>query len=502
MQQIESLSSRERLHRRGICVIVPTYNNEKTILDVVTRCKEQCEDVIVINDGCTDCTASILSGIDGITVVTLAQNSGKGTALKNGFRKALQMGFSYAITLDADGQHFPEDIPLMLEANIKNPGALIIGERKDLESQERSGGSKFANAFSNFWFFVQTWRYLRDTQTGYRLYPLRKLHGLSLLTSRYEAELELIVFAAWHGVSLVSQPVNVYYPPREERVSHFRPGMDFTRISILNTILCILALVYGLPLFIWRTLMTFLRTAYSLLFFLVCSLVLLTPLVVLYLKIGRLTNRKRDNLHGILQWISKFVMIYHGIPGVRYKERHNTEETVDKPAVLICNHQSHLDLMTLLSLKKKIIVLTNDWVWHNPFYGYVIRQAEFYPVSAGLESLLPKLKSLIERGYSIAVYPEGTRSVDCSIGRFHQGAFYISEQLGVDIVPLVLYGAGKVLPKRDKHLHKGIISLDVDRRFSAEEVKSIGTLKQRASWFRKYYKARYNEISDEYEQYV
>ena len=460
MQEIIStLTSRERLHRRG-------FNNETTIRDVVERCKEQSEDVIVVNDGCTDSTASILAAIEGITIVTLSHNSGKGTALKMGFRKALEMGFSYAITLDADGQHFPEDIPLMLKANIENPGALIVGERKNLESKERSGGSKFANSFSNFWFFVQTWKRLKDTQTGFRLYPLRKLHGLSLLTSRYEAELELLVFAAWHGVKLVSQPINVYYPPREQRVSHFRPGLDFTRIFILNTILCFLACVYGLPLYIWRAFMVFFRTAYSLLFFVVCSIGLMTPLVTLYIKIGKMTLEKRDNLHGILQWISKFIMIWHGIPGVKYKPRSNTDESLD------------------------------------PFYGYVIRQAEFYPVSAGVEALIPKLRNLVDRGYSIAVYPEGTRSEDCSIGRFHQGAFYIAEQLNLDIVPLILYGAGKVLPKKDKHLHKGIISLDVDRHFSPEEVVSLGTLKQRASWFRKYYKSRYDEVSDEYEQYA
>ena len=476
-ETIGTLTSRERLHRRGICVIVPTFNNATTIRDVVERCKEQSDDVIVVNDGCTDSTASILAAIEGITIVTLSHNSGKGTALKMGFRKALEMGFSYAITLDADGQHFPEDIPLMLKANIENPGALIVGERKD-------------------------WKHLKDTQTGFRLYPLRKLHGLSLLTSRYEAELELLVFAAWHGVRLVSQPVNVYYPPREQRVSHFRPGLDFTRIFILNTILCFLACVYGLPLYVWRAFMVFFRTAYSLLFFVVCSIGLMTPLVTLYIKIGKMTLEKRDNLHGILQWISKFIMIWHGIPGVKYKHRCNTDESLDGPSVLICNHQSHLDLMALLPLKKKIVVLTNDWVWRNPFYGYVIRQAEFYPVSTGVEALIPKLRNLVDRGYSIAVYPEGTRSEDCRIGRFHQGAFYIAEQLNLDIVPLILYGAGKVLPKKDKHLHRGIISLDVDRHFSPKEVISLGTLKQRASWFKKYYKLRYDEVSDEYERYA
>ena len=139
MQEITSLNTdcRQRLRSRGICVIVPTFNNAGTILDVVTRTHAMCHDVIVVNDGCTDSTPQILSAVEGITVVTLPRNSGKGCALKAGFRKAIEMGFAYAITLDADGQHFPEDIPLLLEANIKHPDALIVGERKDLEKQSR-----------------------------------------------------------------------------------------------------------------------------------------------------------------------------------------------------------------------------------------------------------------------------------------------------------------------------------------------------------------------------
>ena len=156
----------------------------------------------------------------------------------------------------------------MLRANQQHPGALVIGQRKGLDEMERSKGSKFANAFSNFWFAVQTGHRLGDTQSGFRLYPLKKLHGLSMLTSRYEAELELLVFSCWHGTKIVSTPVSVYYPPKGERVSHFRPIRDFSRIFLLNTLLCVLALVYGLPLAIWRKLMTFLRTSYALLFFL------------------------------------------------------------------------------------------------------------------------------------------------------------------------------------------------------------------------------------------
>ena len=227
--------------------MIPTYNNGGTIANVVRKTLEACSDVIVVNDGSTDNTRQALEAIEGITLVTYDQNRGKGYALKQGFKKALELGFAYAITLDGDGQHYPENIGLFLQANIDHPGALIIGSR-NLDNVDRSKGSSFANKFSNFWFYIQTGKNLDDTQTGYRLYPIKKLNFLWLLTSRYEAELELLVFASWHGVELVPIPIEVYYPPREERVSHFRPALDFSRISVLNTILCVLAVVYGLPL--------------------------------------------------------------------------------------------------------------------------------------------------------------------------------------------------------------------------------------------------------------
>ena len=226
-------NNRKLLHDRGICVIIPTYNNAGTIERVVRKTCEYCDDVIVVNDGSTDDTEKILKGIGNVEIVGYEKNKGKGYALKMGFRRARKMGFAYAITLDADGQHFSEDIPLFLQANQKHPGCLIVGSR-NMEGVERSKGSIFANKFSDFWFWVQTGRWLSDTQTGYRLYPLKKHYGLPVLSNRYEAELQLMVFASWHGVKLEEIPVNVYYPPKEERVSHFRPGIDFARISLLR----------------------------------------------------------------------------------------------------------------------------------------------------------------------------------------------------------------------------------------------------------------------------
>lgn len=482
--------------RLTLCVVIPTYNNAGTIGDVVRRTLPQCQHVIVVNDGSTDDTAAILATIDGITVVTLPRNSGKGSALRAGFRKALAMGFAYAVTLDGDGQHYPEDIPLLTDALRLHPGALIVGARR-LEGVERSKGAAFANHFSNFWFWVQTGRRLPDTQTGYRIYPLRSLHGLSLLTSRYEAELELLVFASWHGVEIISVPVRVYYPPKEERVSHFRPGKDFARISLLNTVLCFLAVVYGLPLRLWRGLMTLLRTAYSLTFFCVATLCVINPLVWLYVKwrgdyAVPETDRQRetaDRLRRLIWHGSRFIMLRHGIPGVRFSYHVADGVRFDTPRVIICNHQSHLDLVCQLIFTPRIVFLTNDWVWRNPFFGFLIRHAEYVPVRDGIDELMPRLRSLVARGYSIAVYPEGTRSRDCRIGRFHQGAFHIAGQLGLEVLPMRLDGPGRVLPKKTYLLRKGAIHIEVGQPLTRRQLEAMGdTLAQARELRRRYHK--------------
>ena len=222
---------------------MPTYNNDGTLRDVVERVLAYCSDIIVVNDGCTDNSAEILASFgDRITVVDYGKNQGKGYALKQGFKKAKQKGYDYAITIDSDGQHFPEDIPSFVEALEHHPGALIVGSR-NLNQENMPGGNTFANKFSNFWFKIQTGISLPDTQTGYRLYPLQKMPHI--FSARYEAELSLLVFSAWRGTDLVPIQVNVCYP--EDRVTHFRPFWDFFRISVLNTVLCLVAIVYGWP---------------------------------------------------------------------------------------------------------------------------------------------------------------------------------------------------------------------------------------------------------------
>lgn len=233
-----------------VCAVIPTYQNAKTLLQVVADVHRVVDTVFVVDDGSNDGTAALLGKATGNErpekVLTHPKNCGKGAALKTGLTYARQQGFRYAVTVDADGQHRADDIPALLKAVEEEPDALAIGSR-GLQHENMPAKSTFANRFSNFWFALQTLQRLPDTQSGLRVYPLRCLHGLRWMSARYEAELTLLVFSAWAGVKLLPVPVSVYYPPRDQRVTHFRPGRDFTRISVLNTLLCFLMVVYGWP---------------------------------------------------------------------------------------------------------------------------------------------------------------------------------------------------------------------------------------------------------------
>lgn len=233
-----------------VCAVIPTYQNTKTLLKVVADVHRVVDTVFVVDDGSNDGTAALLDKATGNErpekVLTHPKNCGKGAALKTGLTYARQQGFRYAVTVDADGQHRADDIPALLKAVEEEPDALAIGSR-GLQHENMPAKSTFANRFSNFWFALQTLQRLPDTQSGLRVYPLRCLHGLRWMSARYEAELTLLVFSAWAGVKLLPVPVSVYYPPRDQRVTHFRPGRDFTRISVLNTLLCFLMVVYGWP---------------------------------------------------------------------------------------------------------------------------------------------------------------------------------------------------------------------------------------------------------------
>lgn len=229
----------------NICVIIPTYNNHKTLKRVVDGVFKYTSNVIVINDGSTDTTVEILSNYNFLKLINLPKNKGKGNALKIGFIEAKKLGFDYAITIDSDGQHFPDDLLVFQnELQAENQPCLLIGSR-NMNQDGVPKKSSFGNKFSNFWFWFETGIELEDTQSGYRLYPLHYLPK-KLYTRKFELEIEVIVRTAWNGVLVKNVPIKILYDPNE-RVSHFRPFKDFTRISILNTVLVVITLLWIKP---------------------------------------------------------------------------------------------------------------------------------------------------------------------------------------------------------------------------------------------------------------
>lgn len=245
MKQVSTIS--QQLSDLNCCVIIPTYNNEKTLQRVIDGALVYTKSIIVVNDGATDSTPNILQTYSHLEQIHFSKNKGKGSALRAGFKKAEALGYDYAITIDSDGQHYPDDMGVFLTIleESEQRDLLLIGAR-NMTAAGAPKGNSFGNKFSNFWYWFETGITLLDTQSGYRLYPLKKVNESSYFTTRFEFEIEVIVKAAWNGATVKNVPIKVLYDPNE-RVTHFRPYKDFARISLLNTWLVLVALLYIKP---------------------------------------------------------------------------------------------------------------------------------------------------------------------------------------------------------------------------------------------------------------
>lgn len=245
------------------------------------------------------------------------------------------------------------------------------------------------------------------------------------------------------------------------------------------------------------SLMSFLVSIIAFLMFLAGSalLTMLIP-VLMILLIGR--KRVKYFFHVLVSFTLRIV-VYSIFP---IKKIIETKGKLDfkKPSVIVCNHQSHLDLSIILMLHPKIIVLTNKWVWNNPFYGFVVRFADFYPIFKGVdENLVVRLRKKVDEGYSILVFPEGTRTEDGHINRFHQGAFWLADKLNIEIQPLLLHGANHCMIKREFFLRPGKITLRDMEKLKVESVPDGETYRPQAKKLRQVYIREFEKISRELE---
>ncbi len=222
--------------------VIPVYNHKGTLRGVVTGVLSQGLPCIVVDDGSTDNIVHLVDDLDCV-IHSLPKNLGKGAAILAGARMAGRMGYDTIITIDADGQHDPKDIHVLIQAAQECMPCIVIGERMGMEGPAVPASSRFGRKFSNFWVRLECGAELPDTQSGFRLYPVEVLLELPFRCSRYDFEVEVIVRAVWAGIPVKSAPVSVIYQGKDVRISHFRKFADNLRLSLLHSWLVLRALV-------------------------------------------------------------------------------------------------------------------------------------------------------------------------------------------------------------------------------------------------------------------
>ena len=219
-----------------IWCVIPVYNNGKTVKDVVSGSKKQIANIVVVDDGSTDIDVAFEVADEQVVVIKHDENEGKGSALMTGLKYVQKQGGKHAITIDADGQHYPEDISKIISEIEGRDDLIVIGSR-DFSVENVPKKSKFGRSFANFWLKVETGLAVDDCQSGYRAYPVDYVLQLDLKGSYYDFETEVIAKAAWAGLKIKTVKVGVNYAKEGERISHFHGLRDNLRISKMHTLL-------------------------------------------------------------------------------------------------------------------------------------------------------------------------------------------------------------------------------------------------------------------------
>lgn len=211
----------------SLCIVVPTYNSPY-IDEVVSELLLTKYKIIVVDDGSDE--RVVLSQKD-VEVIRHETNQGKGAAILSGAKRAKELGFDAILTFDADKQHLVIEIDKL--ANAYKEGAIVIGKR-DFSSENVPNSSKFGRKFSNFWVFLETFKRLGDTQSGFRIYPVSIL-DLHIRNKRFDFEIEVLALHSYRGGEIIDVDVACYYPPVEERISHFDKLYDNIRLAKTHT---------------------------------------------------------------------------------------------------------------------------------------------------------------------------------------------------------------------------------------------------------------------------
>ncbi len=223
------------MNRGRVAVIIPVYNHEQRVADVIRGALKLGFPVIAVDDGSTDATTERIQGMAGVSVIRHETNRGKGAALKSGFAAAAAVA-DWAITIDADGQHDPDNARTLIAAIPEGALAaerrpIIIGRRENMVGDDVPWTSRFGRKFSNFWVRASGGPAVTDSQSGFRIYPLPQSGNMRVRANRFQFEVEILARAGWMGYPVIEAPISVSYTPGTPRISHFRPFVDFWRNS-------------------------------------------------------------------------------------------------------------------------------------------------------------------------------------------------------------------------------------------------------------------------------
>jgi glycosyltransferase involved in cell wall biosynthesis len=227
MQPLPEAKTDDIPHSR-FAALIPVYNHEQTVADVVQRTLKLGIPVFVVDDGSTDATFERIKGIKGARVLRHRFNRGKGAAIMTGFAEVAKIA-DWAITMDADGQHDPEDAKTLIRAIPENQRPIVIGKRQGMLAPDVPWTSRFGREFSNFWVRMAGGPVVADSQSGFRAYPLPECLHLGVIARRFQFEVEVLVKAQWRQMPVTEVPVRVSYSPGTRRISHFHPFFDFLR---------------------------------------------------------------------------------------------------------------------------------------------------------------------------------------------------------------------------------------------------------------------------------
>ena len=216
------------VNKGTFAIIIPVYNHEKRIEEVIKKSLKLNMPVFVVDDGSTDSSYEKIRDIKGIYLLQHNQNRGKGAAITTGFAQAAKIA-DWAITIDADGQHNPEDSLKMIKAISEHERPIVVGRRQGMVGKKAPWTSRFGRRFSNFWIMISGGPRMADSQSGFRIYPLPESLKLNVIARRFQFEVEILVKAGWERIPVIEVPVSVNYALGSERVSHFLPFIDFLR---------------------------------------------------------------------------------------------------------------------------------------------------------------------------------------------------------------------------------------------------------------------------------